>query len=158
MEVGRAVPLPNRQSTLGAMPDAPFTTHIHWLSCPVSTDEGPISSGRAGGSGHTAVCYCLSLSNVMQVGICTFTSLPGTPTCAGHPRQRKFPFLSHRLVGLVVKASALRAEDPRFESRLRRVFFFFFFFFFFGGGGGVESYQWLQNWRSSGYPPRRLVL
>ena len=34
-----------------------------------------------------------------------------------------------RLVGLVVKASDLRAEDPRFESRLRRDFF------------GVESYQ-----------------
>ena len=33
------------------------------------------------------------------------------------------------LVGLVVKASASRAEDPGFESRLRRVFF------------GVESYQ-----------------
>ena len=28
-----------------------------------------------------------------------------------------------RLVGLVVKASASRAEDPRFESRLRRDFF-----------------------------------
>ena len=26
----------------------------------------------------------------------------------------------HRLVGLVVKASASRAEDPGFESRLRR--------------------------------------
>ena len=34
-----------------------------------------------------------------------------------------------RLVGLVVKASASRAEDPGFESRLRRYFF------------GVESYQ-----------------
>ena len=33
------------------------------------------------------------------------------------------------LVGLVVKASALRAEGPGFESRLRRDFF------------GVESYQ-----------------
>ena len=33
------------------------------------------------------------------------------------------------LVGLVVKASALRAEDPGFEFRLRRDFF------------GVESYQ-----------------
>ena len=39
------------------------------------------------------------------------------------------PSLSHRLVGLVVKASASRAEDPGFESRLRRDFF------------GVESYQ-----------------
>ena len=33
------------------------------------------------------------------------------------------------LVGLVVKASASRAEDPGFESRLRRDF------------SGVESYQ-----------------
>ena len=37
--------------------------------------------------------------------------------------------VSDRLVGLVVKASASRAEDPGFESRLRRDFF------------GVESYQ-----------------
>ena len=35
----------------------------------------------------------------------------------------------YRLDGLVVKASASRAEDPGFESRLRRDFF------------GVESYQ-----------------
>ena len=34
-----------------------------------------------------------------------------------------------RLVGLVVKASASTAEDPGFESRLRRDFF------------GVDSYQ-----------------
>ena len=33
----------------------------------------------------------------------------------------------HRLVGLVVKAYASRAEDPGFESRLRRVLFVFFF-------------------------------
>ena len=40
------------------------------------------------------------------------------------------PFVhSHRLVGLVVKASASRAEDPGFESRLRRDF------------SRVESYQ-----------------
>ena len=42
------------------------------------------------------------------------------------------PARSHqgdRLVGLVVKASASRAEGPGFESRLRRDFF------------GVESYQ-----------------
>ena len=36
---------------------------------------------------------------------------------------------AHRLVGLVVKVSASRAEDPGFESRLRRDF------------SGVESYQ-----------------
>ena len=51
-----------------------------------------------------------------------------------------------RLVGLVVKASASGAEDPRFESRLRRDF------------SGVESYQRLQNWHSSGYPARHLAL
>ena len=37
--------------------------------------------------------------------------------------------VADRLAGLVVKASASRAEDPGFESRLRRDFF------------GVESYQ-----------------
>ena len=44
------------------------------------------------------------------------------------------------------KAFASRAEDPGFESRLRRDFF------------GVESYQWLKKWHSSGYPARRLAL
>ena len=48
--------------------------------------------------------------------------------------------------GLVVKASASRAEGLGFESRLRWDFF------------GVESYQWLKNWHSSGYPARRLAL
>ena len=51
-----------------------------------------------------------------------------------------------RLVGRVVKASASRAEDPGFESRLRRDF------------SGVESYQWLKNWHFSGCPARRLAL
>ena len=53
---------------------------------------------------------------------------------------------SHRLVGLVVQPSASKAEGPGFESRLRRDFF------------GVESYQWLKNWHSSGYPARRLAI
>ena len=44
------------------------------------------------------------------------------------------------------KVSTSRAEDPGFESRLCRDF------------SGVESYQWLQNWHSSGYPARRLAL
>ena len=51
-----------------------------------------------------------------------------------------------RLVGLEAKASASRAEDPGFESHLRRDFF------------GVESYQWLKHWHSSGYPARRPAL
>ena len=46
------------------------------------------------------------------------------------PSSNHFPFLSHyRRVGLVVKASASGAEDPGFESRLRREF------------AGIESYQ-----------------
>ena len=52
----------------------------------------------------------------------------------------------NRLVGLVVKASASRAGDPGFVSHLRQDF------------SGVESYQWLKNWHSSGYPARRLAL
>ena len=32
-------------------------------------------------------------------------------------------YLCYRLVGLVVKASASRAEDPEFDSRLRWDFF-----------------------------------
>ena len=52
----------------------------------------------------------------------------------------------NRLVGLVVKVSASRVENPGFESRLRRDFF------------GVELYHWLKNWNSSGYPARRLAL
>ena len=56
------------------------------------------------------------------------------------------PPLCDRLVDLVVKASASRAEDPGFESRLRRDF------------SEVESYQWLKNLHSSGYPARLLAL
>ena len=55
------------------------------------------------------------------------------------PIPSPLSLLTH-LVGLVVRASALRAEDPRFESHLRQDF------------SGVESYQWLKNWYSSGYP------
>ena len=36
--------------------------------------------------------------------------------------QQAIPAGRHRLAGPVVKASALRAEDPAFESRLRRDF------------------------------------
>ena len=53
---------------------------------------------------------------------------------------------SDRLIDVVVKASASRADGPGFESRLCRNF------------SGVESYQWLKNWHSSGYPARHLAL
>ena len=43
--------------------------------------------------------------------------------CSHGCHDRDIPATSrHRLVGLVVKASASRAEDPEFESRLRRDF------------------------------------
>ena len=60
--------------------------------------------------------------------------------------KESFVYFENHLVGLVVKASASKAEGPGFESRLRRDIF------------GVESYQWLQNWHSSGCPARRLAL
>ena len=77
-------------------------------------------------------CHCLVLAFCVLLfctGICGAWSL-----------------VIDRLVGLVVKASASRAEGPGFESRLGRDFF------------GVESYQWLKNCHSSGYPARRLAL
>ena len=50
------------------------------------------------------------------------------------------------LIGLEIKASTSRTDNPEFNSRLFRGDFF-----------QVKSYQWLQNWHSSGYPARRLV-
>ena len=70
-------------------------------------------------------------------------------TCYSYPSYyycRSSGCSQTRLVGLVVKVFASRAEDPGFESRLCRDF------------SGVESNQWLQNWHSSGYPARRLAL
>ena len=60
------------------------------------------------------------------------SEIPLTKAPELKPQLRLKPALYHwwhRLVGLVVKASAPRAGDPRFESHLRRDFF------------GVESYQ-----------------
>ena len=54
--------------------------------------------------------------------------------------------VANRLTGLVIKVSVLRAEDPGFKSCLHRDFF------------RVESYQWLENWHSMGYPARRGVI
>ena len=56
--------------------------------------------------------------NIIKVGTRSASVGLLTPLCSGD-----------RLVGLAVKASTSRAEDPVFESRLRRDF------------SGVESYQ-----------------
>ena len=69
---------------------------------------------------------CLPLVSVSKG--CTSLSLVPNDVPMDHKRREEF-LHDHRLVGLVVKASASRAEDPGFESRLRRDFF------------GVESYQ-----------------
>ena len=58
----------------------------------------------------------------------------------GKIRSDWFCFVN-RLVGLVVKASASRVEDPGFESCMRQGF-----------------WDRLKNWHSSGYPARRLAL
>ena len=59
--------------------------------------------------------------------------------------SKLYSVLLCRLVGLLVKESASRAEDPGFESRFSTGIFW------------VESYQWLKSWHSSGYPARRLA-
>ena len=53
---------------------------------------------------------------------------------------------SHLLAGLVVKASASGSGRSQVQIPLATGFF------------QVESYQWLINWHSSGYPARRLAL
>ena len=45
-----------------------------------------------------------------------------TGQCQNHLAQCQISVTRNRLAGLVVKASASGAEDPRFESRLRRDF------------------------------------
>ena len=56
-----------------------------------------------------------------------------TTTPRGRHGPKSVVYFLNLLDGLVVKASASRAEDPGFESRLRRDFF------------GVESYQGLYK-------------
>ena len=53
----------------------------------------------------------------------------------------------NRLVGLVVKVSASEAEDPGFQSRLRRDF-----------SGSSHTSDLNIGTYSSGYPARRLAL
>ena len=78
----------------------------------------------------TCVCLCgdafdlvmMSLMTSVFVGWLVLVCL-----CSDSSDARLYS--DDRLVGLVVKASAWRAEGPEFESLLRRDFF------------GVESYQ-----------------
>ena len=84
-----------------------------------------VNEGEGGGKGRASVfeANLAALPKYFFRVLCfsTFVLCSLSSFCSLHPTDR--------LVGLVVKASASRAEDPGFESRLRRDFF------------GVESYQ-----------------
>ena len=54
------------------------------------------------------------------------------------------PYL-YRLIGLVVRCPPRERMIPGSNPACAGIFF------------GVESYQWLKNWHSSGYPARRLA-
>ena len=67
-------------------------------------------------SSRTLWGVCVFVCSLQRAGLLIFSSQPFASTRTTVLR------LTHRLVGLVVKASASRAEDPGFESRLRRDF------------------------------------
>ena len=68
------------------------------------------------------------------------SSNPPSPPPPTHTHTACVHSPSHRLVGLVDKASAWRAEDPGFESHLRRDF------------SGSSDTSDFKNWHSSGHP------
>ena len=82
---------------------------------------------------YVCVCVCVHVC----LSVCLSVSLP---LCSLHPL-----LLPRPPCWPSGKASASRAEDPGFESRLRQDLF------------GVESYHWLKNWHSSDNPARRLA-
>ena len=75
------------------------------------------------------MCVCVRASSCPSVrGISVLMRITASMFHFKYPPPGYLP-ADDRLVGLVVKASASRAEGPGFESRLRRDFF------------GVVSYQ-----------------
>ena len=122
---------------------------------------------------HTCVCVCVCVEGVgVETGILVIPMRQGRFMChrlkqsraTEHVWERKAlttqpsqslclqPYLilwssvTDRLGGLVVKASASRAEGPGFESRLRRDF------------SGSSHTSDLKTGTPSGYPARRLAL
>ena len=110
-------------------------------------------------SSSLSTCACLSF--FQSINLCLFVFLPVyqlVPVCLSSSLSTCACLSFFQSVNLCLfvflppsrwpsgKASASRAEDPGFESRWSRDFF------------GVESYQWLKNWHSSGYPARCLAL
>ena len=78
-------------------------------------------------AGLLSVCVCVCVHACVDMCVCVHAS-KNVCVC-GCVFVHMFVSMHNHLVGLVVKASASRAEGPGFESRLRRDFF------------GVESYQ-----------------
>ena len=100
-----------------------------WLVAGGGVAGGGVAGGGVAGGGVAGVVSVLV--NVLATGC---VSVMGLLRRAAILTQKlhtiiKCAISPDRLVGLVVKASASRAEDPGFESHLRRDFF------------GVESYQ-----------------
>ena len=87
---------------------------------------------------------CFSVFHSFLFSLSFFLTSPFT--CIFFHNSWTSTLTEHHLIGLVVKASALRAEDPEFESRLLWDF------------SGVESCQWIKSCHSSGYPARHLAL
>ena len=102
------------------------------------------ASSRTASPTHYQLSYS-GLPSILSI-LLPPPSQQGQPPCSQQNKTTSIPFSHYtsryRLVGLVVKASASRAEDPGFESRLRRDF------------SGVESYQW----HPSGYHAGCLAL
>ena len=90
---------------------------------------------------HTTTCQCWLVSIVM-----TNTTHNHLSVLVGFFSQSIPVLHTHHLIGLVVKASALGAEDPVFESRLRQDF------------SGSSHTSDLKICHSSSYPARCLAL
>ena len=84
-------------------PSFPFSYHLSWLSFLSITSIVLFSR------------FLHSFNSILQPSL---TSIPPSHTVS---RASPLSFL-HRLIGLVVKASASRAKDPRFESLWRQDF------------------------------------
>ena len=102
-------------------------------------------------SPHLYPCLCFTTS-VFQLSISSISIVSMFHCAYVHARVPLCPCFTMsmfhrvcRLVGQVVKASTSRAEDPGFESRLRRDF------------SGSSHTSDLKNWHSRGYPTRRLA-
>ena len=93
---------------------------------------------RGQGEFPIVVCVWVWPQNTKTCISCAFSRCACWPTDCHESSHNR----NDCLIGLVVKASALGAEDPRFQSRWLWDF------------SRLNHYQWLKKWHSSGYPAR----